>query len=196
MKTALLLFTFLGQMIEPITKHIRTSERTVIIKEVKCKNFAHSDQIQITYHDGDKYLGTFPIGKQHKLRNVEKCTEEIKVRATDDSGNVAETTFKIDQNIPVMSYRSVCRTPTSVVVKGICLENFPNKEDVMITYVCDGHDEIALDWKQGIIKGSSIEQELTGYNHTWNGGTIVATAIDLNNEYKAACQICVDGTGK
>ena len=159
------------------------------IPVVHCSNFPAASQVQVTYYDGDKPLGEFLAEQEHKLTNLERTTQDIKVRATDDLGNIAETTFTIDQNIPMVSYERVSRTPTSVVVKGIKLENFPNKDGVTVTYSCDGHQDHQ-------VKGSSVEHELSGYSQSWEGGIITVVASDAKKEFTAECQISIEGPGK
>ena len=168
--------------------HVRTSADTVIVHQVEYKNFPEDSQVRITYYDGEENIGEFSAAKKHKLKNLTKSTKDIKAIACDDYGNAAETTFTIDQSIPTISYEGVSRTATSVVIKGVHLENFPTEEDVIIVYSCDNQ----------IYKTTSFgdEHELAGFDQDWQGGMITARASDVSSEVKAECQIHVEKPGE
>ena len=177
----------LGPSLAPID-HVRTSEQTAMVHRVEYKNFPAKSQVRITYYDGEENVGEFPGGKKHRLKNLTKSTKAIKAIASDDYGNIAETTFIIDQNIPAISYEEVSRTATSVIIKGVHLKNFPNDEDVIIVYSCDNQ----------IYKTTSFgyEHELAGLDQDWQGGIITAKASDVNSEVTAECQIHIEKPGK
>ena len=160
----------------------------MLIQQIEYNNFPSESEVYVTYYDGEECLGKFPAGTKHTLKNLKKSTKVLKSIATDDFGNVAETTFTVDQNIPTISYERVTRTPTSVVVKGLQLAHFPNKEHANITFSCNGRSDVT-------VQVSDTRYELAGFDQSWEGGTITATASDVSNEFTAECQICVKGQG-
>ena len=181
-------------MIEPITNHTRTSVSTATVRQVECKHFPDGNQLFITYYDGEKCLGKFHIGEDHKLTNLKESSKEIKVEAVDEYGNIAEGNFNVSQDIPMISYEYMSRTPTSVVVRGIQLANFPSEDGVLITYSCDGHDRVSYNWKKE--HSAEVDHELPGYHTFCNEGHILVTATNVGTEYKAECQIVINGPGK
>ncbi|XP_072045883.1 lipoxygenase homology domain-containing protein 1-like [Amphiura filiformis] len=176
-----------GPMINPIAEHSRTSISTATIRQVTCSYFPAAAPVQITYYDGEESLGEFPAEEDHRLSGLKMTSQDIKVKAADDLGNIAETSFTVDQNIPMIAYERVSRTPKSLVVKGVKLENFPNKDFAVITYSCEGHGDQKA-------KGSIGEHELAGYSQSWEGGVVRGTA-SYGNEYTAECQISIEGPG-
>ena len=171
-----------------VVDHLRTSMSTVIIQKVEYHNFPSESEVFITHYDGEECLGKFPAGKKHTLNNLRKLTTEIKSVAADDFGNVAETTFIVDQNIPAISYERVTRTPSSIFVKGLQLAYFPDKEHVNIAFSCEGMPHVTL-------PVSDTTYELAGFDQSWEGGTITARASDISNGFTAECRICVEGQG-
>ncbi|XP_072046578.1 uncharacterized protein [Amphiura filiformis] len=191
-----------GPMIEPITNHTRTSVATATVRQVECKNFPADSQVYVTYYDEEECLGKFPAAEIHNLTNLKISSKEIKVQTMDELGNLAETTFEIDQNIPTISYERISRTPTSVVIKGVRLINFPKKDDVTIVYSCDDHDNISFTWNEEFHSWeahdtpiTNTDHELSGYSHSWRGGKLTATAVCRSNVYRAEYQICIEGEG-
>ncbi len=176
-----------GPTIGDIENHSRTSVRTATIRQLACNNFPAAAPVQITYHDGEDALGEFPADEDHRLAGLKQTSKEIKIRATDDLGNIAEATFTVDQKIPAIEYERVSRTPTSLIVKDVKLVNFPNKDFVAITYSCEGHGDQKA-------KGSIGEHELTGYVQSWEGGVVMGKA-SYGNEFTAECQIKIEGPG-
>ena len=160
----------------------------MIIQQIEYNNFPSESEVDVTYYDGEECLGKFSAGTKHTLKNLKKSTNVLKSIATDDFGNVAETTFTVDQSIPNISYERVTRTPISVVVKGLQLAHFPNKEHVSITFSCNGRPDVT-------VPVSGTRYELGGFEQSWEGGAITATASDVSNEFRAECQICVKGQG-
>ena len=149
-----------------------------------CKNFPADSQPQITYYDGDKSIGTFPAdGADHKLTNLKKSTQEIKVRAKDDIGNVAETVFTLDQNVPSMSYENIFRTTKAIFIKGVKLEHFPEGATATVTYSSEGHDDHQC--------ASGEEHEVPGYKPSWEG-VLVAMVTDETKEYSAECKLNIE----
>ncbi|XP_072046146.1 uncharacterized protein [Amphiura filiformis] len=183
-----------GPLIATITNNTRTSVGTATVRQVECKNFPAGSQVYVTYYDGEECLGKFPIGCEHKLTNLKASSKELKAQATDDDGNLAEAIFIINQNIPSITYKRISRSPKSIFIKGVKLVNFPSKDDVTLTYSCDGHEVISHTWDQGQQDkdvASGIEYEIPGYDECFNKGKIKATAVDASNEYRAQCQISI-----
>ncbi len=110
-------------------------------------------------------------------------TKEVTVQATDGLGNIADTKFVIDQIIPSISYQSVSRTDKSIWVKGLRVENFPDREGVRVTYSWDGRNQIL---------NLSSDHEIPDVDESWIG-TIVASATDADREFFAECHIPVNG---
>ena len=153
----------------------------------------------MTYYDGKQCLGKFPTDvDEHVLTNLDASSKEVKVHAIDKLGNTAEMTFVIDQKLPTVSYERVCRTPTSMIIKGVKLTHFPGKEDVFVTYSCDGHDDISYTWKSGHDSpdvSCSIDHELFGYDESVHDQNIVITATNATKEYRAQCEISIVNPG-
>ena len=191
---------FPGPQIEPITNSTRTSLSTATVREVKCKNFSADSQLSISYYDGQECLGQYSIAGAHKLTNLSSSTKEVTVRIDDTLGNVAESTFLVNQNIPSLSYVMVSRTPKSIFIKGVKLTNFPSDKEVTIMYSCEGQEDVSHMWKQGQSNdeetSAGMEHELFGYDDSYTEGTIIVTAEDATKEYRAQCQIRIHGKGR
>ena len=150
----------------------------------------------MTYYDGKQCLGTFPADvDDYVLKNIDASSKEVKVHAIDKLGNTAELTFDIDQNIPTVSYERVCRTPTSMIIKGVKLTHFPGKEDSFVTYSCDGHDDISYACQDSPDVSDSIDHELSGYDESVHHQNIVITATDATKEYRAQSEISIVNPG-
>ena len=154
---------------------------------VECTNFRTNTPVQITYYDGNEELGQFPADGEHRLKKLKRTTKDIKARAVDEVGNVAETTFTVDQKIPTVAYGSIARTPTSIIVKDVHLENFPTKDDAIITYSSEGQPEHNA-------SSSSTEHEVPDRGQSFQG-KLMATATDANKEYLGECEILIHGPG-
>ena len=141
--------------------------------------------MHIHYYDQEEYLGTFLAESEHTLQDLKRSTEEIKAVATDDFGNIAETSFQLDQNIPSISYEKIHRTAKSIIVKGVKLENFPDNADAAVIYSSDGPHDLQ-------VSSAISEHEIPGFYPDWEG-TVVAKAIDVTNAYTAECIIPVKG---
>ena len=172
-------------MIEPITNQSRTSVSTATVRQVEFKNFPDDSQVEFSYFDGDKSLGKFPAGQDHKLTKLQKSSQEIKIRAADQFGNIAETTFTVDQNIPSVTYENIFRTTKAIFIKGVKVENFPDNASATVTYSSEGHEEHSC-------PSSAEEHEIPGYRPSWEG-VLVATATDATKEYTAECKLNVEG---
>ncbi len=183
-----------GPFIEPIIHSTRTSVNTATVRQVECKNFPAKNQVEIAYYDGEECLGKFATDQDHTLTNLTELTKTITARSTDAFGNLAEATFDVSQDVPFISYDRICRTPTSVVIKGVRLENFPNATDVTFTYTCDDHETINCGWDQED-ESKPVEHHLPEYSQDWEGGTISMTATDGKYGYFAESQIDVIGAG-
>ncbi len=197
-----MIFISKGPSVEPIIDHTRTSISTATVRQVDYNNFPPDSQrnIQVAYYDGEECLGKFFTKRRHKLTKLKKSTNTIRVHVTDDFGNIAKTTFDVSRTIPAISYERVSRTPISIVIEGVKVKNFPNKEDITITYTSDGRKPISHIWKQerqprGQDYTLVVVHELSGYCQNWGGGIIVATVSDGKKEYTAQCYIHVEGPG-
>ena len=128
------------------------------------------------------------------MNNLNKDTTEIKLQATDDIGNVAESSFQIGVDTPTLSYERVSRTPTSILIKGVRVDNFSSADTLTLTFECDGHDIISHTWKNESTQDLSVDKELPGYGCTWTGGTIIAKVSD--GTCSAECEILIEGAGE
>ena len=182
------MFSTEGPVVEPIHNHSRTSASTATVRMVECTNFRSNTPIHITYYDGDQALGKFPADGEHKLQKLRRATKEVKARAEDEVGNVAETSFEVDQKIPTVSYTNVARTPTSIIVRGVALEHFPSTENAAIAYSSEGCEEHRT-------SNESSEHVVEGYGQSFQG-KIQAKAMDANQEYIGECEIHIQGPGK
>ncbi len=155
--------------------------------------------MHVAYYDGDTCVGKFPKGTdEHRLTDLNKSSKEIRVEASDDIGNIAATTFTINQDIPKITYGHVSRTPKSVFIKDVKVMNFPNDNDVIVSYLCDGLETVVCTWNNfggGDQDSTVTEHELPGYDEKFEG-RIIATATDVKKNYRAQCEINIMGKGK
>ncbi len=145
------------------------------------------------YYDRDECLGKFSASDEYHLTKLKASSKEIRVLAGDELGNIGETTFIIDQNIPSIYYGHVTRTPKSIFIKDVKLTNFPDDTDITICYSCAGQ-AILHTWKHAEEDDESslaMEHGLPAFFK----GNVTATAIDASKEYRAQCQISIEGDG-
>ncbi|XP_072044848.1 uncharacterized protein [Amphiura filiformis] len=147
----------------------RTSVSTAIVRMPKCDGQFHkkSSQILVSCEDETKHLGTFivkNVEEDHELTNLTRTTSQIKVQATDEFGNMAETTLDQKKNpIPTISCKKISRTPTSIIVAGVEMENIPNQENAIVsmsmhTKIHNSNDEsidLCQDLQTGILSVAS-----------------------------------------